>query len=232
MLSPSFISEEERRRLEKAGFGQRLGFGERPAVLVIDVQNYNVGPKKGPSTEYPSGGGKTAHEAVRRITQILEVARKSGVTVIYTQFILKKDQSDIGVYGRKRKFLDIDGWCVEGSEGAKIHKSVAPKPGDIVLTKKRPSAFFGTILSSLLIERKIDTLIITGGTTSNCVRATTVDAMSFNYRPIVVADCVYDRVQVSHDAALFDLDRQYADVVRSREVIKYLQSLKSQNRML
>jgi nicotinamidase-related amidase len=225
LLSSPAVSEEEKKRLTSAGFGQRVGYGERPAVLVIDVQNYNVGPREGPSKEYPSGGGIAAHKAAHRISEILKVARKSGVPVIYTQFTLRRDRSDIGIYGKKRTFLDIDGWCVEGSEGAKIHESVKPKPTDIVLTKKRPSAFFGTILNSLLVEKRIDTLIITGGTTSNCVRATAVDAMSFNYRGIVVSDCVYDRVQVSHETTLFDLDRQYADVVKSDEVINYLRSL-------
>jgi maleamate amidohydrolase len=227
MLSSSSVSEEEKKRLVSAGFGQRIGYGERPAVLVIDVQNYNVGPMQGPSKKYPSGGGQAAHKAAEQIAQILEVARENGVPIIYTQFVLKGDRSDIGVYGRKRTFLDIDGWCIEGSEGAKIHESVAPESKDIVLTKNRPSAFFGTMLNSLLIDRKVDTLIITGGTTSNCVRATTVDAMSFNYRAMVVVDCVYDRVQVSHETTLFDLDRQYADVVKSGEVVKYLRSLKS-----
>jgi maleamate amidohydrolase len=120
--------------------------------------------------------------------------------------------------------LEIEGWCLEGSEGSKIHNSIAPEPGDILLVKKRPSAFFGTMLNSMLIDRGIDTLIITGGTTSNCVRATTVDSMSYNYRAIVVSDCVYDRVQLSHEVSLFDLNRQYADVISSEEVIKHLRS--------
>ena len=218
------ITEEEKKRLASAGFGQRIGFGKSPAVIVIDVQNYNVGPPEGPTAEYPSGAGRVAHDALQKISLLLSVAREKRIPIIYTQFILKRDRSDIGVYGRKRSFLEIEGWCLEGSEGAKIHKSIAPEPGDIVLVKKRPSAFFGTMLNSMLIDRGIDTLIITGGTTSNCVRATTVDSMSFNYRAIVVSDCVYDRVQLSHEVSLFDLNRQYADVISSDEVIKHLGS--------
>lgn len=218
------ITEEERARLASAGFGQKIGFGKSPALIVIDVQNYNVGPPEGPTIEYPSGAGQVAHNALRKISMLLSVAREKRIPIIYTQFILKRDRSDIGVYGRKRSFLEIEGWCLEGSEGAKIHNSIAPQLGDIVLVKKRPSAFFGTMLNSLLIDRGIDTLIITGGTTSNCVRATTVDSMSYNYRAIVVSDCVYDRVQLSHEVSLFDLNRQYADVVSSDEVIKHLRS--------
>ena len=119
----------------------------------------------------------------------------------------------MGVYRRKRGMPETEGWCVAGSEGAQIHAAVAPAAGDIVLSKGKPSAFFGTPLLGLLVDRGVDTVIVCGGSTSNCVRATTVDAASHNLRAIVVADCVFDRFEVSHLTALFDLDRQYADVV-------------------
>ena len=224
-VDSKFVTEEERLRLSRAGFGQRIGYGSRPAVIVIDVQNYTVGLKEGPDPSYPSAGGRAAHEAVARLVRILKAARQKHVPVVYTRFALSRDGSDAGVYGLKRKLLDIDGWCIEGTKGAEIYDEVAPESGDMVLTKKRPSAFLGTFLNSLLIERKVDTLILTGGTTSNCVRATAVDGMSYNYRVMVVEDCVFDRVQVSHEVALFDLDRQYADVVNSDSVLSYLSGL-------
>ena len=225
MLDLQSVTRAERKRLVTAGFGKRVGFGQHPAVVVIDVQNYNVGPKEGPDSTHPSGVGPAAYAAVSRIYRLLAAARKKGVPVIYTQFVLRRDGVDIGVYGRKRTFLNIEDWCLEGTEGAEIHQSVKPKADDIVLIKKRPSAFFGTLLNSILIDRRVDTLIITGGTTSNCVRATAVDSMSYNYRTIVVRDCVYDRVRISHEIALFDLDRQYADVIESEAVLKYFGSL-------
>jgi nicotinamidase-related amidase len=221
------ITQDEKNRLASAGFGQRIGFGDHPAVIVIDVQNYNVGPREGPTKDYPSGAGEAAHKAVEHLSLLLSFAHEKQVPIFYTQYVLKRDRSDVGIYARKRSFLDIEGWCLEGSEGAEIYMSITPKPKDLVLIKKKPSAFFGTILNSMLIERGIDTLIITGGTTSNCVRATAVDSMSFNYRTIVVSDCVYDRVQASHEIALFDLDRQYADVVGSDEVMTYFKSLRN-----
>jgi nicotinamidase-related amidase len=93
-----------------------------------------------------------------------------------------------------------------------------------VLVKKKPSAFFGTPLLGLLVDRGVDTVIVTGGSTSNCVRATAVDAVSYNFRTIVPEDCVFDRIDVSHRTALFDLDRQYADVVVSASLIERLRA--------
>jgi nicotinamidase-related amidase len=128
----------------------------------------------------------------------------------------------MGVYRRKRGMPDTEGWCLADSEGAQIHAAVAPEADDIVLPKCKPSAFFGTPLLALLIDRDIDTLLVCGGSTSNCVRATAVDAASFNFRTIVVADCVFDRFEISHLVALFDLDRQYADVVSLTEAVEGL----------
>jgi isochorismate hydrolase len=102
---------------------------------------------------------------------------------------------------------------------------VRPEPGDLVLPKRKPSAFFGTPLVGLLIDRGVDSVIVTGGSTANCVRATAVDASSYDLRTAVVEDCVFDRFRVSHLAALFDLDRQYADVVSAAEALAHLDSL-------
>ncbi len=145
---------------------------------------------------------------------------------MYTQNMWRKDRSDVGIYAMKRSFLDIEGWCVEGTQGAKIVDEITPEPGDVVIVKKRPSAFFGTILNTMLIQRGVDTLVIVGGTTSNCIRATTIDAMSYCYRAIIPNDCVYDRVQISHEVSLLDLDRAYADVVPSQSVLKYFETLR------
>jgi len=219
------LSDEDRARLERARFGRRVGFGASPAVIAIDVQNYMVGPASGPTDEYPSGCGEAAHRAVARLAPLLAAARESGAPVVYTRFELARDGSDIGVYGRKRDLLSIDGWCLAGSPGAEIVPEVAPLPGDLVLVKKKPSAFFGTPLLSLLVDRGIDTLVVAGGATSNCVRATAVDAASYNLRTIVVADCVFDRFDLSHRVALFDLDRQFADVVESEAAIAELRRI-------
>ncbi|QEC50634.1 isochorismatase family protein [Baekduia soli] len=197
--------------------------GERCAVLVIDVQNYMVGPPPGSTHAYPSACGPVAERALQRIAPLLATARAAGAPVVYTRMELRRDGSDGGVYLRKREPLQTEGWLWEGSEGAAIHASVAPQHGDIVLVKRKPSAFFGTELMSLLVDRGIDTVVVTGGSTANCVRATAVDSASYNFRTVVVEDCVFDRFEVSHLVALFDLDRQYADVRASDEVRAHLE---------
>lgn len=218
------LSSGDRERLKRARFGRRIGFGRRPALLVIDVQNYMVGPPPGSPHTYPSACGEPAEAVIPRLATLAALARSHGVPIIYTQHRYRRDGADMGIYRLKRDLMDTEGWCLEGSEGARIHAGVAPEPGDIVLPKHKPSAFLGTPLLGLLVDRGIDTVLVTGGSTANCVRATTVDAMSYNFRPIVVEDCVFDRFELSHLAALFDLDRQYADVTSSTAVAAALQA--------
>jgi nicotinamidase-related amidase len=144
--------------------------------------------------------------------------------VFYTRFELAPDGSDGGVYLRKRDLLHTGGWCLVGSVGAGIVPSVAPGTQDVVLVKKKPSAFFGTPLLPMLVDRGVDSVIVTGGSTSNCVRATCVDATSYNYRTTIVEDAVFDRFPRSHVTALFDLDRQYGDVRGARDILDELGS--------
>lgn len=221
-----YLTVEESEQLRSAKFGNPVGIGTKPAVIVIDVQNYMAPPKELPrDLEFPSNCGEAGALGVERIATVLEMARSLEIPIFHTQFILRPDGKDIGVYGRKRSLLRIEGWCLEGSLGADFVAKTAPLDGEIVLVKKKPSAFFGTPLLGLLIDRGIDSLIVMGGSTSNCVRATVVDAMSFNYRVTVVSDAVFDRVAISHHVALFDMQRQYADVADSGEVIAMLNHL-------
>lgn len=216
------LSSDDMRKARAVGFGEHVGLGDRIAVLVIDVQEYMVHVPGGPGTSFPSSCGKEAQVALPRIARVLSAARAGGVPVVYTKFELRADGSDIGVYGRKRRFLTIDGWCLEGSLGAQVAEQVKPEAHDWVLVKKKPSAFMGTPLLGLLIDWGINTVIVTGGSTSNCVRATVVDSASYNFRTTVLRDCVFDRFPVSHTVALFDMDRQYADVVDSSTVLSAL----------
>jgi len=192
---------------------------------VIDVQQYMVGSPPGSPHDYPSACGEAAERALPQILALTRAARAAGAPVVYTRNEFARDGSDIGVYARKRDLLRSEGWCLAGSEGAQIHPAVAPEPGDLVFPKSKPSAFFGTPLVGLLIDRGVDTVIVTGGSTANCVRATAVDAASYDFRVAVVEDGVFDRFRVSHLAALFDLDRQYADVVTAEETLRHLESL-------
>lgn len=219
-----FLTEAELRQLESAGFGQPVGLGSTPALVVIDAQRYMVAPGPGSDHLYPSSCGDRGRAALDRLAWLLGELRSRRVPVFYTRFELAADGRDIGVYGRKRRLLQTDNWCLEGSTGAEIHPSVAPEPSDQVLVKKRPSAFFGTPLASLLIDRGVDTVLLAGGSTSNCVRASAVESMSLNFRTVVVEDCVFDRQAISHEVALFDLERQAADVLTAEQVVFALPS--------
>lgn len=217
-----FLSETELQQLQTAGFGQSIGIGAHPAVVVIDAQRYMVAPDPGSDAAYPSSCGEPGRVALAKLAGLLQALRERQVPVFYTRFELAPDGSDIGVYGRKRRLLNTDNWCLAGTSGAEIHPAVAPEPGDQVMVKKKPSAFFGTPLTALLIDRGIDTVILVGGSTSNCVRASAVESMSLNFRTVVVEDCVFDRQSISHEVALFDMERQAADVMTAAELIHAL----------
>lgn len=213
------LTADERNRVSAAGFGRRVGIGARPALIVIDVQNYMIGPPEGaPDAAYPSACGAAAAAAVDVLRRFVPALRRLAVPVFYTRFELAPDGSDGGVYLRKRDLIQSDGWCLTGSTGAQLVPALAPAPGDVVLVKKKPSAFAGTPLLPMLIDRGIDSVLLAGGSTSNCVRATAVDAMSLNLRVTVVEDGVFDRFPRSHVTALFDLDRQYGDVRAAADV--------------
>jgi nicotinamidase-related amidase len=209
--------------LARARFSRRSGFGERPAVLVIDAQRYMVG-QEGADDAWPSSCGAAGRVAMDHIASIVHAAQSHGVPCYFTRFELKPDGSDMGVYRRKRDLLDSPHWCLAGSVGAQLSPMLVPSAGDAVYVKTKPSAFHGTPLLASLIDRKIDTLVIVGGATSNCIRATVFDAASWNFRAIVPEEAVFDRFGVSHAISLFDMDRQFADVVPAQEVLGYLQA--------
>ncbi len=218
-----YLGEQDRAVLARGRFAQRMGFGTRPAIVAIDCQRYMVGERGVDDGRYPSSCGPIGWAAVDRIAELLHAARGAGVPVFLTRFVLAADGSDIGVYGRKRAFLaGREDWCLEGTPGAELLPEVGPHPGDIVIVKKKPSAFFGTPLLAYLVDRQIDTVVIVGGATSNCVRATVFDASSLNLRTIVPHEAVFDRLPVSHAISLFDMDRQFADVMSTQEVIDRL----------
>jgi maleamate amidohydrolase len=208
----------DRETVARAQFARRSGFGQYPAILVIDAQNYMIGPVGDERDDYVSSCGAQGRAAVGRIALLLAVARAAGAPVIYTRYEVAADGSDMGAYRRKRNLIKSHTWCLSGTFGAQIADAIKPEPGDLVLVKKKPSAFLGTPLLGHLIDRQIDTVVVVGGSTSNCVRATAVDAVSYNYRVLVPADCVFDRIAISHAVALFDLDRQYGDVVWAGDV--------------
>ena len=219
-----YLEESDKAVLERGRFARRMGYGARPAVLVIDAQRYMVG-EEGNDEQWPSSCGKVGRLAMGHIGRVVAQAQASAVPCFFTKFELDPDGGDIGVYGRKRDLLASDHWCLAGTFGAELAPQLVPGKNDIVFVKKKPSGFHGTPLLGYLIDRGIDTVIVLGGATSNCVRATVFDSSSYNFRTIVPQEAVFDRIAVSHAISLFDMDRQFADVVPVEDSIAYLKKI-------
>jgi len=222
------LSERDRQVFAAAGWGRRAGYGLRPAIMVIDV-NYNFcGDRREPILEsikrWHFSCGERAWEAVDAIASILEVARRKRLPVIYTTNPRRADGFDLGVWSLKgaRSAEDVD---VVGHKGNEIVREVAPLDGDLFIEKRKPSAFFGTPLASHLINMRADSLILTGTTTSGCVRASAVDALSYDFRVTIPEEAAFDRGELSHKMSLFDLHMKYVDVVELADVLRYLESL-------
>lgn len=222
------LPEVDRQVFEAAGWGRTAGPGDRPVLVVIDV-NYNfVGDRPEPILEsikrWRFSCGERGWAGVAAIQQVLARARELRLPVIYTTNPRREDGFDLGVWNLKshRAADEVD---VQGHLGNQIVAEVAPLPGDLFIEKKKPSAFYGTPLYSYLTELKADTLILTGTTTSGCVRASAVDAISGNYRVVVPEPCVWDRGELTHKVNLFDLQQKYCDVVGLEDVLTYLDGL-------
>ena len=144
---------------------------------------------------------------------------RKSLPVIYTRVLYHRNGSDGGLFVRKVPALRR---MVEGEPLADIVPELPPGPDDVILIKQYASAFFGTSLAAMLTTQGVDTLIITGCSTSGCVRATAVDAMQHGFRPIVPRECVGDRHDAPHEANLFDINAKYGDVVPLAEVMAAL----------
>jgi nicotinamidase-related amidase len=204
---------------EQQGWGQRIGFGERPALIVIDMQR-DFCDADAPTTLAPQIAD--LYEPIRRLA---EAARRRGVPVLYTMGLVAADDSSAGLWRYKQRYHGRV--QIEGSPGAGIVAELAPQAGDRVIRKWRPSAFFSTDLEVFLGSQRIDTLILTGTSLSGCVRATAVDAFMRDIRPMIVREGVVDRTPEVFAANLFDLDQKYADVVSLEETLAYLGALPS-----
>jgi maleamate amidohydrolase len=222
-----YITDLDRKVYEKAGFGNSAGFGSRPAILIIDVQYRTVGEAREPILDamdtYPTAVGERGWAAVDKIRELLEAARPKGVPVLYP-VVERKDRFDTGRWKDKIPGMDSEEHRI-GERGTQIVEEVAPEPGDVVISKRYASAFFGTPLMTYLNDLDVDTLVVTGCTTSGCVRATVVDAFSYAFRVIVPEDAVYDRGEASHAINLFDMSQKYADLLTTDEVISFLDGL-------
>lgn len=189
--------------LLERGFAGRMGFGRRPAVLVVDIV-------KGFTDAAQPLGAEMAGQ-IEATNQLIAAARAVGAPTIFSTIRYNDDSlADAGLWKHKIGGLTT---LVEGHDGSEIDSRLDRQPQDGFLVKKFASCFFGTDLASRLIAGRIDTLIITGCTTSGCVRATAVDACQYGFRPIVVREAVFDRLEASHDQSLIDIDLKYGDVL-------------------
>lgn len=194
---------------QRQGFGSSLGWGERPALIVVDfVAGFND-----PAV---LGGGNIA-PAIEAAEGLLARAREARLPVAFTRIVYQPGQG--GVFATKIPALRE---LTEDNPMSAIVPSLEVREGDLVVRKTQASAFHGTDLQGWLIAQRVDTLLIAGCTTSGCVRATVVDAASANFRPLVVAQCVGDRALGPHEASLFDIQQKYGDVVDLGEVMARL----------
>jgi maleamate amidohydrolase len=205
----------------RQGMGQRIGFGERPAVLLIDVQNDFCDPDA-PTTLYPSI--RSTYDPIRRLSA---AARARNVPVIYTRRLVAADGTSAGLWRLKMKYHGMGGVQIEGSRGAEIVDDIKPEPGDRVIDKWWPSAFFRTDLEIFLGVARIDTLLICGTSMSGCVRATATDAFMRDILAMIVREGVADRSETVMESNLFDIDQKYGDVVTLETCLSYLAGIQT-----
>ncbi len=203
-----------RQEFRDKGFGRRVGFGQRPALLAVDfITGFT-------DLRSPLAGDLDAQLAATN--RLLEAARAVGIPVIFSTVAYDAELQEAGIWIRK---IPSNSWLVEGSEWVEIDRRLRQRPHETTLVKKYASCFFGTDLAARLVSRRVDTLIITGCTTSGCVRATVVDACSYGFHTIVVEEAVGDRAALPHAASLFDIEVKYGDVVGLAEALGYLRGL-------
>jgi len=195
----------------------RFGFGERLAIVNVDFQQAYTRPDLFPKSAYVTDPDQIAHT-----NHISNLARAAGMPVIWTHVAYKPDAGDAGVWGTRTNTPDSLQNIGYGSERHAFDPRVEiDEAKDLIYTKRMPSAFFETPLASYLIWHKVDTVVVTGGSTSGCIRATAVDSLSHGYRTIVPEECVADKHESYHYANLTDLLIKYADVVPVAEVVDW-----------
>lgn len=221
------LPNEDRASLEKLAQGggalRSWGLGLRPGLLIVDMTRAFV------EDQYPTGWAETGEPCAEAIARLLERCREWQVPTVYTVGIVTHNEAQIGAWfkggDRSRGRFPFTG----PAEANEVTDILRPREDEIVLSKGKPSAFFGTELASILNYWQIDSLIVTGMVTSGCIRATVVDAFSLNYRVVVPIDAVADRSQISHRVSLIDMGAKYADL---STVDRILESEDSRNALM
>ena len=201
------------------GFMRRVGFGERPALIHIDLANAWTRP----GNPFSCDGMETIIPGVQRLNA---AGRAKGVPIVYTTTayaVTEGPSPDMGLWHHK---IPVEVLTL-GSDAVAIDERIAPDPGEHVIVKKHASAFFGTHLASMLRAAGVDTVIVTGVTMAGCVRHTVEDAIGYGFRPIVVRECVGDRVAGVVEWNLFDIDAKFGDVEPLETVLDYLERIEA-----
>jgi maleamate amidohydrolase len=226
-LWSALISDVDRQVYARGGWGTRVGWGRRPAVVVVDVNRDFVGeredrePAQNPG--YPFACGEWARKALGRIEEVLAEARAAAVPVCFTTGQVTDSP---GAWGGKNS-SSVSRSLEARRRGAELVPELGRASTEPLFEKRGPSAFFGTEIVEWLLKEAVDTLVVTGCVTSGCVRATVVDAFSWGLRVIVPAECTFDRAWAPHAINLFDIDSKYGDVVSVEEVLGAFQAVAS-----
>jgi nicotinamidase-related amidase len=212
------MSDEEAQRIyARAGLGESVTMGSRPAVLVVDFSCGFTDPL------CPLGADMTSEvEATKRL---LDVARDKGLPVIFTTIGFEPSLRDGGLWLQKVPSLAE---LQLGERWVEIDPRLERREGETLIVKKGASAFFGTNLVSVLVSQYVDSIVLCGATTSGCIRATAIDLLQYGWPTIVPRECVGDRAQAPHDANLFDIQAKYADVLPLEEAVDYLEGVPTQ----
>ena len=219
----AIFSDGDRALIQKAGFGKKQAFGKKPALLIIDVNRAFTGSQPRPILEsveeYHTSCGEAGWAALQHIQKLLLACRAKNVPAVYTtpDAVVRQFCSGPTKISNPSKKLDV--------EGQEIAEVIKPLPSELVIKKTKASAFFATPLLSALRYLKVDCLLITGTTTSGCVRATVVDAVSYDFPCFVVEECTFDRFELSHLVNLWDMHAKYADVITLEEALGHIESL-------
>jgi maleamate amidohydrolase len=197
-------------------FQDRFGFGRTPAVVVVDFAY-------GWTDEAYAGGSARLGDPVENTRKLLAAGRAVNVPIIYTTSPFRPESGDQPFKSAADASPKFRAW---DERACQIDERVAPLPADLVIEKENASAFFGTHLASYLIQHQVDTLLITGCSTSACIRATATDAKSYRFRPVIVRECVGDRHAACHVFTLHDIQARFADVVSLEETLAFLSSVR------
>lgn len=214
---PDVIPDSDLAMYRKAGVGRRIGFGQRVAVLVVDMTRAFV------EDRFALGSAAMGQRAVRAIRELLTRAREIGLPIFFTRMVPFRTRAEGGRWLDAAPGIFGRAGDPQAEEPARIPPEIAPRPGEPVIVKPKPSAFFETRLHSMLTFHRADTLIVAGMVTSGCVRATVDDAFAYNYRVIVPEEAVADRAEVPHKVNLFDMDMISADVMPLGAVLAHLE---------